>query len=85
IRTPIMVPQKTHAKLEERIENAQQSLVVEERNIYRNILLIDDAVGSGATMNEVAGQIRAKKLCTGKIIGLALTGSFSGFEIIQEV
>ncbi len=84
IRTPISVPQKTLSKLEERIENAKQSLVVEERKVYKNILLIDDAVGSGATINEVAGQIRSKKLCTGKIIGLALTGSFSGFEVIHE-
>lgn len=84
IRTTISVPQKTLSKLEERIENAKQSLVVEERKTYGNILLIDDAVGSGATINEVAGQIRLKKLCPGKIIGLALTGSFSGFEVIHE-
>ncbi len=85
IRTPIMVPQKTLSKLNERLENARKSFVVEERNTYHNILLIDDAIGSGATMNEIAEQIRSKNLCTGKIIGLALTGSFSGFEIIQEV
>ena len=84
IRTPIIVPQKTLSKLNERIENARQSLVVEEQKIFHNILLIDDAVGSGATINEVAGQIRSKKICTGNIIGLALVGSFNGFEIIQE-
>jgi DNA-binding transcriptional ArsR family regulator len=84
IRTPIIVPQKTLSKLEERIENARQSLVVEERNAYRNILLIDDAVGTGATINEVANQIRSNKLCTGEIIGLGLTGSFNGFDVIQE-
>lgn len=85
IRTPIVVPQKTLSKLDDRVENAKQSLIVEERASYRNILLIDDAVGSGATMNEVAAQIRMKNLCTGELIGLALTGSFSGFEVIQEV
>jgi hypothetical protein len=85
IRTPITVPQKTLSKLEERVENAKQSIVVEEQKTYRNILLLDDAIGSGATINEVASQIRAKKLCSGKIIGLALAGSFNGFEIIQEV
>jgi DNA-binding transcriptional ArsR family regulator len=84
IRTPIIVPQKTLSKLEERIENARQSLVVEEQKTYRNILLIDDALGSGATINEIASQMRAKNMCTGKIIGLALTGSFSGFDVIQE-
>ena len=85
IRTAIVVPQKTLSKLEDRIENARQSIVVEEEKIYHNILLIDDAVGSGATINEVARQIRSKKLCTGEIIGLAVAGSFNGFEIIHEV
>lgn len=85
IRTPIMVPQKTLSKLEERVENAQRSIVVEETKIYKNILLIDDAIGSGATINEVASQVRAKGLCTGKIIGLALVGSANGFEVIHEV
>lgn len=85
IRTPIMVPQKTLSKLEDRLLNARQSFVVEERKVYRNILLIDDAVGSGATINEIATQIRTKKLCTGSVIGLSLTGSFSGFEVLQEV
>ncbi|MCR4278334.1 MAG: ArsR family transcriptional regulator [bacterium] len=84
IRTPIIVPQKTLSKLDERIENAQQSMVVEETKTFKNILLIDDVVGSGATINEIASQIRSKKICSGKIIGLALAGSFNGFEIIRE-
>ena len=49
------------------------------------MLLIDDAVGSGATLNETAKQIRNKKLASGKIIGLAITGSFKGFDVISEV
>jgi len=85
VKTPIIVPQKTLNKLEERVENARQSLVVEDEGRYKNILLIDDAVGSGATINEVGRQIRQKGLCTGKVIGLGLAGSFNGFEIIQEV
>ncbi|MBP6944908.1 winged helix-turn-helix transcriptional regulator [Patescibacteria group bacterium] len=85
IKMPITVPQKTLTKLEDRIENARETLVVEEEGIYKNILLIDDAIGSGATMHEVARQIRHKKLCTGKLIGLGLVGSYSGFEVIHEV
>lgn len=53
--------------------------------MYNNILLIDDAVGSGATMNEIAGKIRYKKICRGRLIGLAITGSFKGFDAISEV
>lgn len=85
IANQIAVPQKSLNKLEDRIENAAHTIIVDDQNIYDNILLIDDAVGSGATLNETARQIKNKKLFTGKIIGLALTGSFKGFEIINEV
>ena len=85
VKTPIIIPQKTLNKLEDRIENAKQTIVVEDRNLYKNILLVDDAVGSGATLNEVAKQIKQKNLCTGQIISLAITGSFKGFDVISEV
>lgn len=85
IKTEIAVPQKTLSRLEERIENARATFVVEESAAYDNILLIDDALGSGATMNEVAGRIKEKGLCRGKIIGLSITGSFKGFDVISEV
>ena len=79
------VPQKTLFKLEDRIENARKSIVVNDISKHKNILLIDDAVGSGSTLNETALQIRRKKLCTGKIYGLAIVGSFKGFDVISEV
>lgn len=85
IRTQIIIPQKTLSKLEDRIENARQTIVVDDIALYKNILLIDDAVGSGATLNETAKQIKNKRLASGKIIGLAITGSFKGFEVISEV
>lgn len=85
IKTPIIIPQKTLTKLEERVDNAHRSLLVEEPRRYKNILLIDDAVGSGATMHEAARQIRRKDICSGALIGLGLVGSFSGFEVIQEI
>jgi len=85
VKTQVAVPQKTLNKLADRIENARSTFVVEDNSNYKNILLIDDAVGSGATMNEVAGKIRKKKICKGKIIGLAITGSFKGFDVISEV
>ena len=85
IKTEIAVPQKTLSKLNERIENAKATFIVEGSAVYDNILLIDDALGSGATLNEIATQIKRKKLCRGKIIGLAITGSFKGFDVISEV
>ena len=84
-KTEIAVPQKTLNKLTDRVENARKTIIVDDKDKHTNILLIDDAVGSGSTLNETAAQIKAKGLCTGKIIGLALTGSFKGFDVISEV
>ncbi len=84
IKTEIIVPQKTLSKLNDRIENAKKTIILTETGKYNNILLIDDAVGSGATLNEVAKQIKNKKIAK-KVIGLSLTGSFKGFEVISEV
>jgi chorismate mutase len=85
IKTQITVPQKTLPKLEDRIENARRTIIVEDLKKYRNILLIDDAVGSGSTLNETAKQIKTRKLTRGNVIGLAITGSFKGFDVISEV
>jgi len=84
-KTSVMVAQKTLNKLQDRIDNARQTIIVEDKTSFENILLIDDAVGSGATLNETAAQIKQRKLCQGKIIGLAIVGSFKGFDIISEV
>jgi len=85
IATPVAVPQKTLNKIEDRIENAKNTLVVSENVTCNNILLLDDAIGSGATLNETAKKIKDKGLCKGKIFGLAITGSFKGFDVISEV
>jgi len=84
VKTDIIVPQKTLSKIADRITNAAQRLVARDSQQYKTILLIDDAVGSGATLNEVARQLKDKKIAK-KVIGLAITGSFKGFDIISEV
>lgn len=81
----IIVPQKTLNKLEDRIENAKRTIFVEEKIPYKRILMIDDAVGSGATLNETARKVKEKGLAQDKIIGLAITGSYKGFEVLQEI
>ncbi|EKE15796.1 MAG: hypothetical protein ACD_11C00105G0021 [uncultured bacterium] len=85
VKTQVSVPQKTLSKLEDRIENAKKTIIVDEVGEFKNILLIDDAVGSGATLNETAGQIRNRGICKGKIVGLSITGSFKGFDVISEI
>jgi predicted amidophosphoribosyltransferase len=50
----------------------------------KRLLLIDDAVGSGATMNEIALKIKQKGL-SDAVLGVAITGSYKGFEVISEL
>ncbi len=85
VKTEIIIPQKTLNKLEDRIENAKATFFIEESRKFKNILLIDDAIGSGATFNEIAFKIKDKGIVSGKIIGLAITGSLKGFDVISEI
>lgn len=80
----IPVPQKSLNKIEERISNAENTFAVNETVKYNHLLLIDDAVGSGATMNQVAGKIKQKEIAK-KITGLAVVGSFKGFDVVTDV
>jgi biotin operon repressor len=84
VKGEIVVPQKALNKLEDRIMNARSSIIVGEKRQFRTVLLIDDAVGSGATINETALKLKSKGIGT-SVIGFAVTGSFKGFDVIQEV
>ncbi|NTU74404.1 winged helix-turn-helix transcriptional regulator [Candidatus Roizmanbacteria bacterium] len=84
----VIVAQKTLSRLEERIENARQTIFVDVNkapNNAKNVLIIDDAVGSGSTMEEVGKKLRDLNLVRGNIIGFAIVGSMKGFEVIREV
>lgn len=80
----VVVPQKALSKISERIANAKNTFIVPVQKSFHHVLLIDDAVGSGATMNEVALKLKQKKLAS-KISGITISGSFKGFEVISEV
>lgn len=80
----IPVPQKSLAKLDERIKNAENTFVVSDQRKFNKVLLIDDAVGSGSTLNKVAEKIKVKGISK-KVIGLAIVGSFKGFDVITDI
>ncbi len=80
----IPVPQKSLNKIEERINNAENTFVIKGNVSYNNLLLIDDAVGSGSTMNQISGKIKRKQLAN-NIIALAIVGSYKGFDVITDV
>lgn len=82
----VVVAQKTLARLEERIINARDTIFMKNNKIsYRNILLIDDATGSGSTFNETAKKLKAAIGNKNTIIAFAIVGSFKGFDVIREI
>ena len=84
VHNQIVMPQKALSKIHERVANAQMSFVNIEKQQYNKILIIDDAVGSGATINEIAQKLKQKDTAK-QILGLAITGSYKGFEVITEL
>lgn len=90
IRNKISVPQKSLSRPSERIENAQQTFMVESGYVGKRVLLIDDFVGSGSSLNYVAKQIVTNKPKT-KVIAYAIAGTANGiinnsnkFEVVNE-
>ncbi|MCK5319925.1 hypothetical protein KAJ61_00880 [Candidatus Parcubacteria bacterium] len=80
------IPQKTLRKLEDRIINAQTTIAVNPSQIINsNVLIIDDATGSGATLNETSKKIKNISTKNIKVIGYSVVGSYKGFDIISEV
>ena len=82
----VVVAQKTLARLEERIINARNTIFMKDnKNPYSNVLLIDDAAGSGSTFNETAKKLKIVMIGNNKIVAFAIVGSFKGFDVIREV
>lgn len=80
------VPQKTLRQLEDRIINANKTIAISPaQRITSNVLIVDDATGSGATLNETANKIRTIAPKNIKIIGYSVVGSYKGFDVISEV
>ncbi len=83
-----VVPQKTLSDLHRRLENADMTNhVAESKNkilSYKNIIIIDDAIGSGATIEAIGAKIKRinPKI---KMIAIAPVGSFKGFDIIKDI
>jgi predicted amidophosphoribosyltransferase len=85
VQTPITIQQKSLKSIEDRIINAESTMFVEGNgNNFENILIIDDFTGSGATLNVLAGKIKKQNIAR-KVLGLTITGSVNGFEVVKEV
>ena len=88
----VAVPQKTIKNADDRILNAE-NIVVEMNPSYENVLILDDAVGSGSTFAVVARKLKRKKVAIGNVFAIAVVGSSNGvidnsrkgYEIVNEV
>ena len=82
----IRTPQKSLKSRADRIRNAQNSIYVydETTKNYKTVLLIDDFVGSGATLNETAKKLKDEGV--EKVIGFAIVGNMDlRYEVINEM
>lgn len=82
----IIVAQKSLKTRAERIENARRTIILQDHDLsqYKTVLLIDDFVWSGATLNETA-----KKILTAgskRVVGFAFVGNANlKYEVIREM
>ena len=81
----IPIAQKSLTKLVDRIDNANNTIfTISENRAFKRVLIIDDAVGSGATLNIMAAKL--KKISGAVFVcGFAITGSLKGFEVVNEI
>ena len=82
----IPIPQKTIKSKEWRIKNAENTIFVTDKNTtnYSNILLIDDFVWSGATLNITARKL--KEAWATNVIWFSFVGSLDlSYEVINEI
>ncbi len=81
----VPVAQKSLSKLEERIQNANSTLFLKDSKLTLNkILIIDDAVGSGSTLEAMAKKLKAINP-KAYVVAYAIVGSLKGFEVIKEI
>lgn len=77
--------QKSLTKLSDRIENDNNTIfTIKENSAFKRVLVIDDAVGSGATLNIIAEKLK-RVSGVDFVCGFAITGSLEGFEVINEI
>jgi len=82
----IPIPQKSLKTREQRTRNARDTIIVHEKKVwdYDKVLLIDDFVWSGSTLNETAHKLKVAGIK--KIIWFAFVGNANlSYDVINEV
>lgn len=83
-----VIPQKSISDLQMRITNALASNHImtshHQLKTIRSVLIIDDAIGSNATIHGIATKLKQGNDSL-EIHAIAPVGSFKGFDIIQDI
>jgi hypothetical protein len=82
----IAIPQKSLKTREQRIQNARNTIFVDNKNIkkYKKIFLIDDFVWSGSTLNETAAKLKQEWIL--EVWWFALVWNMNlEYDVINEV
>lgn len=83
----VPVAQKSLTTTAERVINARESMYPKAIAglPYKNILLIDDVAGSGASFNEVASKIAPLCEKNTNIIAFSIVGNQKGYDVIRQI
>jgi hypothetical protein len=81
----IPVAQKSLSKINERIDNAASTIFLRSpAKSYHDVLIIDDAIGSGGTVNEIARKLK-QRFQVKRCHAYAVVGSYKEFDVIAAV
>ena len=80
------IQQQKHLKnITQRLGNAERTFrIPPTEKTYNNVLLIDDFVGSGATMNQIAKKLIQQGVAK-KVWGIGIVGVRKGFKVVKKV
>ena len=82
----VIIPQKSLKSMDQRIQNATNTLfLMPNQKHYQNVLIIDDFMWSGATINICASKLKKYNIAD-KIFAISLLGNIdTKYEVINEI
>ena len=85
-RHGMVVQQQKHlGRITDRLENADRTFYVRPmKESYDTVLLIDDFIGSGATLNQIAKKLIQQGVAK-KVWGIGIVGVRKGFKVVKKV
>ena len=81
----VVQQQKHLSNIVRRLKNAEKTFyIVYAGKSYNKVLLVDDFVGSGATMNQIAKKLMRQGVAK-KVWGIGIIGVRKGFTVVKKV